>query len=101
MELKFNDENFESEVLKSDKPVLVDFYAEWCGPCKALAPIIEEIANEKTDIKVGKLNVDESPETAKKYKVMSIPFVAYFKNGEIVNKLIGAQDKDTLLEMIK
>ena len=101
MELKFNDANFESEVLKSDKPVLVDFFAEWCGPCKALAPIIEEIANEKADIKVGKLNVDESPETAKKYKVMSIPFIAYFKNGEIVSKLVGAQDKDTVLDMIK
>ena len=101
MELKFNDANFESEVLKSDKPVLVDFFAEWCGPCKALAPIIEEIANEKADIKVGKLNVDESPETAKKYKVMSIPFIAYFKNGEIVSKLVGAHDKDTVLDMIK
>mgnify|MGYP002581562314 FL=1 len=75
--VKLTAENFEQEVLKSDKPVLVDFYADWCGPCKMMAPVIEQISNEETEIKVGKINIDENIEIAQKYKVMSIPmFIA-------------------------
>ena len=83
MELKLNSENFEKEVLNSDKPVLVDFYADWCGPCKMMAPIIEEIAEElQGKAKVGKINVDENQELAMKYEVMSIPTLIIYKNGK-------------------
>ena len=81
--VKLTAENFEQEVLKSDKPVLVDFYADWCGPCKMMAPVIEQISNEETEIKVGKINIDENIEIAQKYKVMSIPMFIAFKNGNI------------------
>ncbi|MEK7653152.1 MAG: thioredoxin [Patescibacteria group bacterium] len=97
-EIIFSDANFESEVLKSDKPVLVDFYADWCGPCKMQAPIIEELAKEIGDqAKVGKFNVDENPETAQKYNIMSIPTIIIFKNGVSMQTLSGLQNKDTLL----
>ena len=100
MEIKLTADNFESEVLKSDKPVLVDFFADWCGPCQMLAPVLEEIAKEKTDIKVGKINVDEEMELAMKYKVSSIPYLALFKNGEIVNQMVGFGGKEKVLEML-
>ena len=100
MEIKLTADNFESEVLKSDKPVLVDFFADWCGPCQMLAPVLEEIAKDRTDVKVGKINVDEETELAMKYKVSSIPYLALFKNGEIVNQMVGFGGKEKVLEMI-
>lgn len=100
MSLVITKENFESEVLKSYKPVLVDFWAAWCGPCKMLSPVIEEIAEERSDIKVGKINVDEQPELASQFAVMSIPTLIVFKNGEIANKAIGVQPKDAILSML-
>ena len=99
MEIILTEENFEKEVINSEVPVLVDFWADWCGPCKTMLPIIEEISNERRDIKVGKVNVDEQPGLARKYKVMSIPYIALFKNGEIVDKSVGAVEKQTLLNM--
>lgn len=96
-----NDENFVNEVLTSAKPVLVDFWAEWCGPCRRLGPVIEELANECSDkVKVCKLNVDEARETAIRYNVMSIPTVIVFKNGEVVAQEVGAQGKAHYIEMI-
>lgn len=100
MSLVITKENFENEVLKSDKPVLVDFWAAWCGPCKMLSPVIDEIAEERSDIKVGKINVDEQPELASQFAVMSIPTLIVFKNGEIANKAIGVQPKDAILSML-
>jgi len=101
MEFKFTDENFEAEVLKSDQPVLVDFYADWCGPCKMMAPIIDEIANEFAGkVKVGKLNVDESPATAAKYRVMSIPTLLFIKNGQVVDTIVGAVPKAQVTEKL-
>ena len=93
--------NFEEEVIKSDKPVLVDFWASWCGPCKMLAPTIAEIAEENDDIKVGKINVDDEPALARKFMIMSIPTLLVFKNGQIVNKGIGLMPKDSVLALIK
>ncbi len=95
-----NKNNFNEEVIKSDKPVLVDFWASWCGPCRMVGPIIEEIANERDDIKVVKVNVDEEPELAAEYQIMSIPTLMVFKNGEIANKSMGARPKNQILEMI-
>lgn len=94
-------DNFEKEILNSEKTVLIDFYAEWCGPCKAYSPIIESIANEEKDIKVVKINVDEAPDIATKYQVMSIPTTVIIKNGEEVNRAIGVINKSNLIEMIK
>lgn len=94
-------ENFESEVLNSDKPVLVDFWASWCGPCRMLSPIVDEIAEEIQTIKVGKINVDEQQDLAGKYGVMSIPTLILFKNGQPVNKSVGAKSKAALLDFIK
>ena len=92
--LHFNDADFGSEVLGSNQPVLVDFWAEWCGPCRLLTPIIEELASELGEsAKVGKLNVDENPETAAKYRISSIPSVLVFKDGELVETLVGVQSK--------
>lgn len=99
--LKLSSENFEQEVLKSDVPVLVDFYADWCGPCKMMAPVIEEISEEVKDVKVCKLNVDEAIDIAQQYRVMSIPMFIVFKNGEAAKKGMGAQPKTEILDMLK
>ena len=100
MEVKLTEANFENEVLKSDKKVIVDFYADWCGPCQMVAPILEEIAKENPDIKVGKVNVDEENGLAMKYKVSSIPFLAVFENGALKNQSVGFQGKEKILEML-
>ena len=102
MEVKVNDESFKEEVLESDLPVLTDFWAEWCGPCLMVAPAVEAIAREyQGKLKVCKLNVDETPKTATSYGIMSIPTLAIFKNGEIVDKVIGAVSKTELETAIK
>jgi len=96
------DTNFEEEVLKSDLPVLVDFWAPWCGPCAMVAPTVEEIAKEyEGKLKVCKLNVDEAPETSTKYGIMSIPTLAIFKDGERVDSIVGALPKEPIVEKIK
>ena len=94
-------ENFESEVLNSEKPVLVDFWASWCGQCRMLSPIVDEIAEEVQTIKIGKVNVDEQQDLAGKFGVMSIPTLILFKNGQPVNKSVGAKSKAALLDFIK
>lgn len=99
--LKINNSNFEEEVIKSEKAVLVDFYAEWCGPCKMLAPVIDQIAIENEDIKVVKINVDEAKELAEKYGVMSIPTLVVIKNGEEIKRKVGLASKSEILSMIK
>lgn len=100
--MKFTDDNFEQEVLKSDKPVLVDFWAAWCGPCQMMGPIVEELAEELKDkYKIGKLNVDENRGTAAKYNVMSIPTLIIFKGGEVVKQLVGVQAKENLKEELE
>ena len=97
----FNDENFADEVLKSDKPVLVDFFAQWCGPCKMMAPIIEELAESKKDKwLIGKVDVDEAGQLAMQYGIQSIPTLIIFKNGEEVDRMIGFQSKEALLSKL-
>ncbi|MBU9725555.1 thioredoxin [Lachnospiraceae bacterium ASD4241] len=97
MALTFNDENFEQEVLKSEIPVLVDFYADWCGPCKMMGPVVEKLADAYSGkVKVGKLNVDNSMETAGKYRVMSIPTFIIFKDGQAVDTIQGAVPKEMI-----
>ena len=96
----FTAENFENEVLKSDKVVLVDLFATWCGPCKMQSPIIDEIAEERDDIKVGKVDVDQDPEVASKYGVMSIPTLLIIKNGEVMKKFVGLTPKEEILSAI-
>ena len=93
--------NFESEVLQSEKPVLVDFWASWCGPCKMMSPVVDEIAEELGSIKVGKINVDDQPQLAQKFGVMSIPTLILFKNGAVAAQTVGAQPKAALLKMIE
>ena len=101
MELKINSENFEKEVLNSEKPVLVDFFADWCGPCKMMAPIVEELATElEGKAKVGKINVDENSDIAVEYNVMSIPTLIVFKNGKEEKRLVGVRDKEELLGLL-
>ena len=99
--LEFSDRNFEQEVLKSDKPVLVDFWAEWCAPCRMIAPAVEAIANEYAGrAKVGKLNVDENPSVTSRYNIRSIPTLLVFKNGEIKEQLVGTTSKDNLAKLL-
>ena len=98
--LHINNENFESEVLGSSKPVLVDFFATWCGPCRMVAPVIDEIAEERDDIKVCKIDVDQASDLAIRYGVASIPTLMVFKNGEITNKALGAMPKENILELL-
>ena len=101
MAFKFTDENFDQEALKEEKLVVVDFYADWCGPCKMMAPVVEELAEElQEEVKIGKLNVDDSPEIAQSFRVMNIPTILLLKNGEAVDKIVGAVPKASLLEKI-
>ena len=98
--ININKENFEQEVLHSDKPVLVDFWASWCGPCQMVLPLVDEIAQERKDIKVCKINVDEQRDLASQFRVLSIPTLAVFKDGQMVNRSTGAKPKEQILAMI-
>ena len=98
--MNINKNNFQNEVMNADKPVLLDFWASWCAPCRMVVPIIEEIANEREDIKVGKINVDEQPELASKFSIMSIPTLVVMKNGKIVQQVSGMRPKNAILEML-
>ena len=97
--ININKNNFQNEVMNSDKPVLLDFWAPWCAPCRMVVPIIEEIAGERSDIKVGKINVDEQPELASEFSIMSIPTLVVMKNGKTVQQVSGARSKNAILEM--
>jgi len=98
--ININKANFRNEVMNSDKPVLLDFWAPWCAPCRMVVPIVEEIARERSDIKVGKINVDENPELAGQFGVMSIPTLVVMKNGKIANQSMGAKPKSAILAML-
>ena len=98
--IQVNKDNFQEVVLNSDKPVLVDFWASWCGPCRMVAPVLEEIANERSDVKVCKINVDEEPELASRYNVMSIPTIIVVKEGQVVNQAVGARPKSQILSLL-
>ena len=98
--ININANNFQNEVMNSDKPVLLDFWAPWCVPCRMVVPIIEEIASEHADIKVGKINVDEQPELANKFGIMSIPTLVVIKNGKIIQQVSGARPKNAILQML-
>jgi thioredoxin 1 len=93
-------ENFDAEVLHSEKPVLLDFWASWCGPCRMLSPIVDEVAEERSDVKVGKVNVDEQPDLAAEFGVMSIPTLLLFENGKLVRQAVGARPKSGVLELL-
>jgi thioredoxin 1 len=102
MAIEFTDKNFDQEVLKNDKAVLVDFWAPWCGPCRTMGPIIDELAKETGDkYKVGKINVDEQPDTASKFGIMSIPALKIFKGGRVVKEFVGVQSKNVLQEALE
>ena len=98
--IRIHKDNFQNEVINSDKPVLLDFYADWCGPCRMVSPIVDEIATERTDVKVGKINVDEESEVAKRFGVFSIPTLVVIKDGQIVNQAVGARPKAQILDML-
>ena len=98
--ININKANFQEEVLNSDKPVLLDFWAPWCGPCRMVAPVVEEIAEERSDIKVGKVNVDEEQDLAMQFGVISIPTLVVVKNGEVVNQAVGARPKNQILALL-
>lgn len=98
--ITITNENFENQVLKAEKPVLLDFWASWCGPCRMVSPIVDEIASERADIVVGKVNVDEQPTLAAKFGVMSIPTLVVLKDGKIVNQAVGARPKAQILSML-
>lgn len=101
MAFVFTDINFDQEAVKAEKLVVVDFYADWCGPCKMMAPVIEELATELAEVaKIGKLNVDDSPNTARAYSVMNIPTILFLKDGVVVDKIVGAVPKASLVEKI-
>lgn len=98
--IRINKDNFQNEVINSDKPVLLDFYADWCGPCRMVSPIVDEIAMERADVKVGKINVDEENELAAKFGIYSIPALVVMKDGKIVNQAVGARPKAQILAML-
>jgi len=98
--ININNNNFQSEVMNSEKKVLLDFWAPWCGPCRMVVPMVEEIAKERPDIKVGKINVDENPELAARFRIMSIPTLVVMENGKIVNQAMGARPKNAILAML-
>ena len=98
--VNINKNNFQNEVLNSEMPVLLDFWAPWCGPCRMVSPIVDEIATERGDIKVGKVNVDEQPELAGQFGVMSIPTLVVMKGGKVVNQMVGARPKSQILAML-
>jgi len=93
-------QNYEQEVIASDKPVLIDFWASWCGPCRMLSPVVDEISDERDDIKVGKINVDEEPDLSKQFGIMSIPTLVVMEGGQVKNKSVGVIPKEKILEMI-
>ena len=101
MSISVNKNNFQKEVLESDRPILLDFWASWCGPCRSILPVIDEISNEHPEIKVCKVNVDEEQELALKFDIMSIPTLLVIKNGKVVNQSVGAKSKSQILEMLK
>ena len=98
--ININKTNFQNEVINSEKPVLLDFWASWCGPCRMVAPIVDEIAAERSDLKVGKVNVDEQPELAGQFGVMSIPTLVVMKNGKVINQAVGVRPKAQILAML-